>query len=841
MKKLTSEEIRNMWLGFFIKKGATKFESAPLIPINDPSLLWINAGVTPLKKYFDGRERPISNKLVSIQKCIRTNDIENVGNTARHHTFFEMLGNFSVGDYFKKEAISWAYEILTSPEWFSFDLNKLYITCYPDDNTTYNIWINQGIDKSHIIKSKDNFWEIGNGPCGPCTEIYYDRGESFDKRGPELIEKDIENDRFIEIWNIVFSSFDAKEGTPRSEYKELPSKNIDTGAGLERFACIIQNCKTNFETDLFMPLINKIEEISKVKYQGQKEFKIISDHIKTITMAMFDGAGFSNEGRGYVLKRLLRRALKSGIRLGINTYFLYLLVDIVFLMMHKFYNLDKANLEHIKNNILEEEKRFLENLKKGEAKIKDLIKSGCKKISGKDAFILFDTYGFPIDLTVDVANDNNIKVDIDSFKKELEYAQQRSRKNQKDSKGMENQNEEFLKYTDKSIFLYDTLEKKAKVIKVFKDGIVLDETPFYAESGGQVSDCGYINDIKIIDIKKLPNGQNLHILEKNIFKIGDIVNCVVDKKLRNETMKNHTATHLLQKALKIVLGNHINQQGSKVAPNFLRFDFNHFKEISNDEIIKIEEEVKKQIKKSQKVNISQMNIEDAKKIGAMALFGEKYKDIVRVVNINNYSIELCGGTHVKNTSDINDFAIVQILSIGSGIYRALAITGDVKTLILDEIKEYKDEALKIKDNFKSKIAEPKICGSYQDIINFKKYLGNLKEEKKLFENKNKEKNAIILKDKIKSHITNDKTQIINLTFEDSSLIKDLLDCIFNEYSLDNLIIINKLSDKMSYFVKSKNNAKEIISKLNTFYNGRGGGNDKFAQGSGFLKEDKFIL
>ena len=841
MKKLTSEQIRNLWLDFFIKKGATQFLSAPLIPINDPSLLWINAGVTPLKKYFDGRERPISNKLVSIQKCIRTNDIENVGNTARHHTFFEMLGNFSVGDYFKKEAISWGYELLTSPEWFSFDLDKLYITCYPDDLESYNIWKSLGVKEDHIIKSKDNFWEIGNGPCGPCTEIYYDRGDKFDKRGPELIKEDIENDRFIEIWNIVFSSFDAKEGVPRDKYKELPSKNIDTGAGLERFACIIQNCKTNFETDLFMPLINKIEEISKVKYNGQREFKIISDHIKTITMALFDGAGFSNEGRGYVLKRLLRRALKSGIKIGINNYFLYLLVDVVFSMMHKFYNLDKNNLEYIKNNILEEEKRFLENLKKGEAKIKDLIKSGCKKISGRDAFILFDTYGFPIDLTVDFANDHNIKVDTDAFKKELEIAQDRSRKNQKDVKGMESQNEEFLKYHDKSLFLYDTFDYKAKVIKVFKDGIILDKTPFYAESGGQVSDCGFINNIKLDDIKKLPNGQHLHILNTKGFKVGDTALCILNKKSREDTMKNHTATHLLQKALKLTLGNHINQQGSKVAPEFLRFDFNHFKEITKDEILKIEAEVKTKIKNGLMVDIKEMKIDDAKKLGAMALFGEKYKDIVRVVNINDYSIELCGGTHVKNTKDIVDFAITQISSIGSGIYRIIAITGDVKDLIKKEISGINLEISKIKDSFKSKLKEPSIIGSYQDIINYKKYLEDLKNEKRIFDEKDKEENSIILKNKISKMLTKNNNQVINLENEDLNLLKNLLDDIFNEYNLDNLIIINKLSDRVSYFVKSKDNAKDIISKLNTFYNGRGGGNDKFAQGSGALKDSNFTL
>ena len=544
MKHLSSTEIRNMWLEFFKSKGHHVEESASLIPQNDPTLLWTNAGVTPLKKYFDGTMVPVNPRITNAQKCIRTNDIENVGKTARHHTFFEMLGNFSIGDYFKKEAIEWAVELLFDEKWFGFEKDKIYITYYTNDLDCYNNWLKNGISPDHLIPLESNFWCIGEGPSGPDTEMFYDRGEKYDKRGKELIEQDIENDRFIEIWNIVFSQFNAKEGIPREQFEELPSKNIDTGCGLERLCCVMQEVDSNYDTDLFMPIIRKTEELSKVKYEGQMAFKVIADHVRTVTFAVADGATLANEGRGYVLRRVLRRAMKYAKTIGLDKPFMAELVDVVVDIMKGYYPylVNKASI--VKQIITNEEKKFFNTLASGEKRLDQML-ANTNKLSGKDAFLLYDTYGFPLELTCEICSDRNIEVDTKGFYQEMEEQRERARNSRKDISSMSGQNEEYLNFKEESTFVgYEKLMVTTKVIKKFAEGIVLKETPFYATSGGEIHDTGVINGILVTDVKKLPNGQFLHVLEENTLGEGDEVLALVDENSRHKIEANHSAAHL---------------------------------------------------------------------------------------------------------------------------------------------------------------------------------------------------------------------------------------------------------------------------------------------------------
>ena len=464
MKSLTSNEIRKMFLDFFESKGHLIVPSSSLIPDNDPSLLWINAGVAPLKKYFDGREIPPKKRLANSQKCIRTNDIESVGDTY-HHTFFEMLGNFSIGDYFRNEALEYAWELLTSPDWYAMDKDRLYVTVYPDDKETYDKWVCLGLEKSHIIKCEGNFWDIGPGPCGPDSEIFFDRGEEYDERGPELIEKEIDNDRYIEIWNNVFSQFNHVDGMDRKDFPELPHKNIDTGMGLERLVCTLQNCKTNYDTDLFSPIITKIEELSGVKYTDQKEIRSIADHIKTLVFALSDGALFSNEGRGYVLRRILRRASRFGRNLGIYEPFMYKLTDSVITIMKDAYPNIEDNKSFIDEQIKKEEETFLKTLSLGEKRLKELTLSG-KKITGEDVFKLYDTYGFPYELTEEILREKNIKINKEEFDLCMERQKTMARDAMKKASGMNVQGDVVNLTLESNFTGYDELEAKAKVIFV---------------------------------------------------------------------------------------------------------------------------------------------------------------------------------------------------------------------------------------------------------------------------------------------------------------------------------------------------------------------------------------
>ena len=689
MKYLTGQQIRMMWLDFFKSKGHHVEKGASLIPYKDPSLLWINSGVAALKKYMDGSEVPPSRRITNVQKSIRTNDIENVGFTARHQTFFEMLGNFSIGDYFKKEAIAFAYEILTSEKYFAMPKDKLYFTYNPNDEETHKLWLAQGVEESHLIPLEGNYWEIGEGPSGPNTEVFFDRGEKYDENhlGDRLLREEIENDRYIEIWGIVFSQFNAVPGTPRSEYKELPSKNIDTGAGLERIASVLQETESNFETDLFMPIIKEIEKMADKPYQKPylTSYRVIADHIRALTFALGDGEIFSNEGRGYVLRRLLRRAMRFAKKIGINKPFMYSLVKVVIGIYNEFYPEYKAKQSQIEKMIKAEEEKFLETLSTGEAMLREMIQAK-KELSGSDAFKLYDTFGFPIDLTKEICAESGVKVDEKGFEEEMEKQKERARNARSDEQSMHKQSKDLLEFTLPSKFFYEEAPLKGKVIGLFKDGekveklsdegeVILDQTNFYAESGGEVADHGTLENkdtlCKVLNVQKAPNKQNLHFvkIEKGSLKIGDELDLKLNVNERELTKRNHSATHLLQAALEKVLGDHIKQMGSFVSSEYMRFDFTHYEKISPAQLRAIEEEVNRLIAMAIPSDIKVMKIEEANKLGAKAFFSEKYGDEVRVVAFGKESIEFCGGCHVKNTSDIGIFVIESEASIASGVRR----------------------------------------------------------------------------------------------------------------------------------------------------------------------------
>ena len=882
MKKMTSNEIRNMFLKFFESKGHMIVPSASLIPDNDPSILWINAGVAPLKKYFDGREVPPKKRLTNSQKCIRTNDIENVGDTY-HHTFFEMLGNFSIGDYFRNEALEYAWELLTSDKYFNFDKDKLYVTVYPDDTESYEKWIKLGLDESHIIKNKDNFWDIGPGPCGPDSEIFYDRGEKYDKRGPELIEKDIDNDRFIEIWNNVFSQFNHIDGKERKDFPELPHKNIDTGMGLERLVSIIQGVDTNYDTDLFMPIINKIEELSGVKYSDQREIRAIADHIKTLTFALADGASFSNEGRGYILRRVLRRASRFGRKLGIYEPFMYKLVPTVAEMMNDYYPYLMDNKENIQNKIKSEEAMFLKTLSAGEKRLKELIDSG-NKITGSDVFKLYDTYGFPYELTVEILKEENIFVDKEEFDKCMENQKNMARSAAKETSGM-NVLGDLVNFKDESKFVgYDSLTCDAKVIfvgdnsgnisDIYSEGIIItDKTPFYATMGGQKGDTGYIysNDFKaeVLRTEKAPNGQNMHYVRiiSGSIKKGDTVTLKVDENKRYTTCQNHSATHLLQKALQDILGESVHQAGSYVDDETLRFDFNYEGKISDEDIIKVEEKVNEMIDNGYERNLTITTLEEAKKMHAMALFSDKYKDSVRVVSFGP-SVELCGGTHVNNTKDIKRFAIKSIESKGANVYRIEAVCDlNLENEVFSMIKPYNDEmilllkkakaivdnanldGINLKFNFDISNERPK-C--YKDILENKEEVTNLRKNLAKLEKEYKDALASKLINDADKYLSNKVKgkygDVLILEFNDTdiNLLKQLTGALINRLDNGIIFIYNLNGTSVNFIAKANESLKdtismgELIKNVSTIANGRGGGSASFAQG-GSSETDKLNM
>ncbi|WHY70672.1 alanine--tRNA ligase [Fictibacillus enclensis] len=728
MKTLTSAQVRQMFLDFFQEKGHSVEPSASLVPYEDPSLLWINSGVATLKKYFDGRVIPENPRIVNAQKSIRTNDIENVGVTARHHTFFEMLGNFSIGDYFKKEAIIWAWEFLTSEKWIGFDSEKLSVTIHPEDDEAYELWNKTvGVPPERIIRLEGNFWDIGEGPSGPNTEIFYDRGEKYgsDANDPELYPGG-ENDRYLEVWNLVFSEFNHN---PDGTYTPLPKKNIDTGMGLERMVSVIQDVPTNYDTDLFIPIIQQTEKLSGSKYGQSKEadtaFKVIADHIRTVAFAVSDNALPSNEGRGYILRRLIRRAIRFAKQIGLDRPFMFELVPTVADIMVDYYPEVKEKVPFIQRVIKNEEERFHETINEGLAILEEVIKkekaAGSSTVSGKDAFKLYDTFGFPFELTEEYAADHNMEVDRTGFEKEMEGQRERARSARQDVDSMQVQAGVLSDIKAHSDFVgYDEEQSTSKVLETLQNGeridilaegeegqVILDITPFYAESGGQVADQGTITgeglELFVKDVQKAPNGQNLHtvVVKQGNLRNGIEVVAQVDTEKRAAIVKNHTATHLLHQALKDVLGTHVNQAGSLVAPGRLRFDFSHFGSISQEEIDSIEDIVNQKIWKTISVDKMQKPIEEAKAMGAMALFGEKYGKVVRVVQIGDYSLELCGGCHVQNTSEIGLFKILSETGIGAGTRRIEAVTGqEAYQVMKGQVQTLRDSAALLKTNAK---------------------------------------------------------------------------------------------------------------------------------------------
>ena len=850
MKQLTGNQVRKMFLDFFESQGHKVEPSHSLIPNDDPTLLWINAGVAALKKYFDGTIKPENPRITNAQKSIRTNDIENVGKTARHHTFFEMLGNFSIGDYFKKEAIDFAWELLTDEKWFAFDKDKLYITVHDHDEEAYNYWVDViGVDPSHMLKTPGNFWEIGEGPCGPDSEIFYDRGEKYDPEGLgiKLFYEELENDRYIEIWNLVFSQYNSQEGVDRNDYEELPQKNIDTGMGLERITSIIQDGETNFDTDFFLPIIHEAEKLANVSYQENKmAYRVIADHIRTVTFALADGALFDNAGRGYVLRRILRRAVRYGKQIGIEKAFMYNLVGVVSEIMKEFYDYLPEKVSYISDLVKKEEEAFHKTLSNGEKLLSGLIKKNSDGIiSGKDAFKLYDTYGFPFELTLEIAQESNLKVDEEGFKEELKLQQMRSRGARVDNESMTSQKPDLMAFDLPSTFEYDPTNIRGVVIGLFKDGvktdqlddygeIVFDVTTFYAEMGGQCADTGIIyNDeckAKVVNVLKAPNQQHLHFveLESGNIKVGDVLTLEIDKEKRSKITANHTATHILQAALKEVIGSHINQAGSYVDDNRLRFDFTHFEKITNEQLKAVEQKVNDVIFKGIDVEIANMSKEEALASGAMALFDEKYSDTVRVVSVGDYSKELCGGCHVTNSSNIGLFKIETEESVGSGIRRIEAVTGKVayEALVLEkETVDTISSVLKLKNR--------------KEVVN---KVTSLTEElnavKKEVEALNSKLNALNAANRMNDiqDINGVKVLFVEEDME-SNKAKQLAFDLRDKIDSGIVILVSKFEEKCSYFVgvskdyvASGIKAGDVVKKINTIVDGRGGGKPDFAQG-----------
>ncbi|WP_414042859.1 alanine--tRNA ligase [Macrococcus sp. EM39E] len=853
MKRLTAAEIRQMYLDFFVEKGHMIEPSAPLVPIDDDTLLWINSGVATLKKYFDGRVIPKNPRITNAQKSIRTNDIENVGFTARHHTFFEMLGNFSIGDYFKKEAIEFAWEFLTSEKWMAIDPEKLYVTIHPEDTEAYNFWVNDiGLTDDRITRIEGNFWDIGEGPSGPNTEIFYDRGETY---GTEDLAEEMypggENERYLEVWNLVFSEFNHN---PDHTYSPLPKQNIDTGMGLERMASISQDVPTNYDTDLFMPIIEQTEAISGKKYRTNKAddvaFKVIADHIRTVSFAIGDGALPSNEGRGYVLRRLLRRAVRFAQKLDINKPFMYELVDIVASIMKPYYPDVDNNKDFIKKVIKSEEDRFHETLEEGLVHfnaLKEAAKSSTNQLKGEDVFKLYDTFGFPVELTEELAEEAGVEVDHAGFENAMEAQRTRARESRQKTQSMQVQSEVLSSLTMPSTFVgYETLSNETEIIAIIENvenvesskedkiQFILSETPFYAVSGGQVADIGIISnddfEIEVTEVTKAPNGQNLHTGTIRFGKVtvGAKVKTQVDKSFRTFVIKNHSATHLMHQALKDVLGTHVNQAGSLVTPDRLRFDFSHFGPVTHEEIAKIEQIVNEKIWANLSVEINEMPINEAKEKGAMALFGEKYGEIVRVVEMSDYSIELCGGVHVRNTGEIGLFKIVSESGTGAGVRRIEAVTSKSAYEYLSAYQEIVNRIL------------PKVKVKQQDqlVAKIDELTTNIRTQEKTITDLNKSIASLKMGDITEQveEINGLKVLAVQVEAEDNKMLRELMDD-YRSKLQDAVIFIVAANDKLNYMASvpkdktSQVKAGDIIKGVANVTGGKGGGRPDSAQGA----------
>lgn len=857
MKSYGLNELRKMYLDFFVSKEHLKMDSFPLVPQNDKSLLLINAGMAPLKPYFTGQEIPPSKRVTTCQKCIRTGDIENVGKTARHGTFFEMLGNFSFGDYFKEEAIIWAWEFFTDV--LSIPKDLLYVSVYLEDDEAERLWHEKAhVPMDHIVRmgKEDNFWEHGAGPCGPCSEIYFDRGEAFGC-GSADCKVGCDCDRYVEIWNLVFTQFDK---TDEGEYLLLPNPNIDTGMGLERLAVMMQGVDSIFDVDTVKAIRDAVCNAAKVTYKSDVKkdisIRLITDHVRSVTFMTSDGILPSNEGRGYVLRRLLRRAARHGKLLGIQGKFLSKLAKVVIETSKDAYQELADKEAYILKIISVEEERFDETIDLGLSILKgyidELKDSKDKILSGDKAFKLYDTYGFPLDLTLEILEENEMEVDEEAFKKEMNEQRERARAAREETNYMGAKETVYnrLDTTLENEFIgYETLEivseiialiAKDKIVNEVSEGqevsVLVKATPFYATSGGQATDTGiiYTNtcEIEITDVQKVVGNKIAHIgtVIKGSVKLGEVVTLKVNGRRRYAIAKNHSTTHLLQKALRNVLGNHVEQAGSNVNANRLRFDFTHFSSLTNEELEMVEKEVNDKISEGLKVNVQEMSIEDAKKAGAMALFGEKYGSKVRVVKMGDYSIELCGGTHLNNTAEVSTFKIISEVGVAAGVRRIEALTSE------GAIAYYKDQENIVKELVTKVKAEPNNVVQKVDSL--------LQEIKKLQSENDKLKakaakgavddllNAVV---KIK-----DVELLCGAVMDiDTNSLRDMGDQFKQKLNNGVVVLASKANDQVNLVVMASDeavkmgvHAGKMISEIAKVVGGGGGGRPNMAQAGG---------
>lgn len=868
MKSYGLNELREMFLKFFEEKGHLRLKSFSLVPYNDNSLLLINSGMAPLKPYFTGQEIPPRRRVTTCQKCIRTGDIENVGKTARHGTFFEMLGNFSFGDYFKHEAIKWSWEFLTDTVGIPKD--RLYPSVYVDDDEAYKIWNEEiGIDKSRIFKfgKEDNFWEHGSGPCGPCSEIYYDRGEKYGCGKPGCTVG-CDCDRYIEVWNNVFSQFD-NDGN--GNYSDLIQKNIDTGMGLERLATVVQDVDSIFDVDTIKAIRDKVCEIADVEYKTDAKkdvsIRLITDHIRSVTFMISDGIMPSNEGRGYVLRRLLRRAARHGRLLGIKDKFLTEVCQTVINESRDGYPELEEKKDYIFKILTTEEDNFYKTIDQGLIILNDmedkLIAAGGKTLSGEDAFRLYDTYGFPLDLTKEILEEKGLLVDEEGFNAAMEIQRQTARNAREESNfmGAEETVYQLIDADITSTFVgYDRLSHSSdilvlttddKITGVLNEGehgtIIVSETPFYATMGGQMADTGIITAgdsiFAVEDTIKLQGGKIGHVgtVKCGSFKKSDTVCLTVDEEKRLATAKNHSATHLLQKALRIVLGTHVEQAGSMVDEEKLRFDFTHFSALTSEEIEKVEDIVNREIEADLLVDTQIMTLDEAKKTGAMALFGEKYGESVRVVKMGDFSMELCGGTHVSNTGVIRAFKIISEGGVAAGVRRIEALTSKA-------VFEYYND-IESKLLTAAKTARSDTAGLTKKIESFMGEIKSLRSENEKLKNKlAKESMGNVLDNVIKVKDVNLLT--VKLENTDMDSLRNLGDSL--KEKIDNAVIVlaSANGDKVSLItmasegaIKCGAHAGNLIKAIASFVGGGGGGRPNMAQAGGRNPEgiDKALM
>ncbi|MGB8657517.1 MAG: alanine--tRNA ligase [Candidatus Zixiibacteriota bacterium] len=849
---MKSDQIRESFLKFFEQRDHKIYPSSPLIPRDDPTLLFANAGMNQFKDVILGKKKPEHKRTASSQKCIRVsgkhNDLEEVGKDTSHHTFFEMLGNWSFGDYFKKDAIIWCWEFLTQV--CRLPKDRLWVTVFREDEEAERLW-NQftDIQKGRVLRfgEKDNFWEMGEvGPCGPCSEVHYDKGEKY-KCGRPDCGVNCHCGRFVEVWNLVFMQFNRDE---KGALSDLPAKVVDTGMGLDRLTAIMQNVDSNYDTDLFVPIIKLIEKISTLSYKTsnhQESFRVIADHVRALSFAIADGAIPSNEGQGYVMRRILRRAARHGRLLGLHKPFIYQLSSVVVDMFGKVYPELEAKSEHLALVIKSEEERFEETLDSGlelfEKVAEKVIKEGGKTIPGEDVFKLYDTYGFPLDLTSVMAEERGLGIDMDKFNTEMEKQQERSRGSVSAHFQPTVDVAELLGYKTKSLHHESVLEIKANIKLanydeggISPDCIVLDKTPFYAEAGGQASDKGKIIgknfEFEVTDVKK-QGDVILHFgkTTKGILAQEDNVLAVVNIDRRKSIMRNHTATHLLHKVLRETLGEHVHQAGSLVAPDRLRFDFTHFKALDEAEIEKVEYLVNRKIWEDNPVRCSDVPIEEAKKLGAMALFGEKYGDVVRMVEVEGYSRELCGGTHVNATGEIGLFRILSETGIAAGIRRIEAVTGESAYKLVKKQKELLDEL-----GFMLKTTDEGLKDRIETLIKTNKQL-----EKKAKEAQ-KESARSRIDELAESSIDLDGIKIIAHQMEAESrddLLK-LADTIREKLKSTVGVLAGIVDDKIMFvavvtddLIKSKGiKAGDVVKEISKLVGGTGGGKPHLAQGGG---------